>query len=235
MLDFLKFTHLTFDCYGTLIDWETGILNALRPVFADHGVSVPEEEILQEYVRLEADLETGPFRPYREVLRGVVAGMGAAFGFIPSEADLEALPASVGTWPPFPDTIAALKQLSSRYRLVILSNVDNDLFEGTREQLEVEFSEVITAEQVGSYKPHPAHFHEAFGRLGVGPGKILHVAQSVYHDHVPARALGIRSVWVKRPSRLSAIGLAPHVEADLDLIVSDLRALSRLAGLGGVD
>lgn len=230
-MDFARFSHLTFDCYGTLIDWETGILNALRPIFARHGVAAPDVEILQEYVRLEAQLEAGAYRRYREVLRGVVAGMGPVFGFAPTEEDQDALPASVGSWPPFPDTVEALRRLRERYRLVILSNIDDALFAATRERLGIDFAEVITAEQVGSYKPHPAHFHAALARLGVGPERVLHVAQSLYHDHAPARALGFSTVWVNRPSRLAGTGLAPSVEATPDLEVADLASLVRVMGL----
>lgn len=230
-MDFGRFTHLTFDCYGTLIDWEAGTLNAIGPVLVRHGVSVPEVEILQEYVRLEAELEAGPYQPYHQVLRGVVAGMGAAFGFAPTEEDREALPASVGEWPPFADTVDALRRLQSRYRLVILSNIDDALFAATQARLGIDFDAVITAEQVGSYKPDLNNFRTALARLGTPPGQVLHVAQSLYHDHAPARSLGISGVWVNRPSRLGESGLALPAAVTPDLEVPDLASLVRLMGL----
>ena len=229
-MEWAHFTHLTFDCYGTLIDWEIGILDALRPIFARHGVAAPDGEILQEYVRLEAQLEAGAYRRYREVLCGVVAGMGPVFGFAPTEEEQELLPASVGEWPPFPDAVEALQRLEERYRLVILSNIDDALFAATRERLGIDFAEVITAEQVGSYKPNPAHFHTVLERLEVRAEQVLHVAQSLYHDHVPAKALGMSTVWVNRSSRLAGTGLAPPVEAEPDLTVPDLASLARAMG-----
>lgn len=228
MLNFNRFTYLTFDCYGTLIDWETGILNALRPILADHGVSASDVEILREYAALEAELEAGPYRPYRDVLHGVVARMGAGFGFTATETEREALPASIGDWPPFPDTVEALRYLQSRYQLVILSNIDDALFAATRSRLGIDFHAVITAEQVGSYKPNPAHFWRMLERLDASPEQVLHVAQSLYHDHAPARALGLSSVWVNRPSRLPGTGLALPVEVAPSLEVPDLASLVRL-------
>jgi 2-haloacid dehalogenase len=231
MLGFNHFTHLTFDCYGTLIDWEAGILGAVTPVLERHGVTIEPVEVLRLYTSLEAELEAGEYRPYREVLRGVAAGMGQMLGFAPTETDLEALPTSVGDWPPFPDTVAALRRLQARYGPVVVSNIDDALFAATQRALGVTFDAVITAEQVRSYKPAPAHFHAALARLGVPVGQVLHVAQSLYHDHVPAKALGFRTVWVNRPSRLPGTGLALPAEARPDVEVGDLESLAWLAGL----
>ncbi len=231
MPDFDRITHLTFDCYGTLIDWEAGILEAVRPVLERHGVAAANEEILRAYVRLEAELEAGPYRPYREILRGVLTGMGPVFGFSPTEADREALPGSIGQWPPFPDTVEALRRLKQRYALVILSNIDDALFARTAPHLGVEFDAVITAQQVGSYKPAPANFRAALERLAVPREQVLHVAQSLYHDHVPAKALGLRTVWVNRPSRLTGTGVAPPADVQPDLEVPNLQSLVRLMGL----
>ena len=231
MLDFNRFTHLTFDCYGTLIDWETGILRAVQPVLQRHGLMALDTAILQLYARHEAEIEAGPYVPYREVLRGVMAGLAAELGFRPDEAELNVLAGSVGEWPPFADTVESLQRLQRRYKLVILSNIDDDLFAATQRQLGVEFDEVITAQQVGSYKPAPAHFETAIARLGVPVSQILHVAQSRYHDHVPAKALGFATVWVNRPSLLPGVGLTMPAEASPDLETPDLRTLVEQMGL----
>src|SRR5712691_9977198 len=121
MVHFEHFTHLTFDCYGTLIDWETGILTAVMPVLARRGIAAEAEQLLQLYVKYEAEQEAGPYKPYRDVLQGVIAGIGGELGFVPTAAELRALPGSVGHWPPFADTVAALRRLQTRYKLVIIS------------------------------------------------------------------------------------------------------------------
>jgi 2-haloacid dehalogenase len=228
MTDFRQFTHLSFDCYGTLIDWETGILEAVAPVLAGYGVSASAEQVLRLHLKHEGDLEAGPYRPYREVLRAVMRRIAAELGFVPAAADLDVLAESLGGWPPFADTTAALARLKSRYRLVIISNIDDDLFAQTARVLQVPFDAVITAQRVRSYKPAPAHFHEALHRLAVPPRQILHVAQSLFHDHVPAKALGWRTVRVNRPSRLAGTGVAPPPAVQPDLEVRDLRGLVEL-------
>src|SRR5579871_3127786 len=207
-MDFGRFTHLTFDCYGTLIDWETGILNALRPLLERHDVATGDEEILRLYIRFEAQQESGEYRPYRQVLQGVTEQIAEALHFTLSPEDRNVLPDSVGQWPPFADTVQALRRLHRRYKLVILSNIDDDLFAETQRLLGIPFDAVITARQVGSYKPAHGHFHAALERLGAPCEAILHVAQSLYHDHVPAQELGFASVWVNRPSRLAGTGLS---------------------------
>ncbi len=231
MIDFKHFTHVTFDCYGTLIDWERGILAALTPVLKRHGVDVEPEHILRLYARFEVGQEAGPYQPYYNVLRKVTAEIASELGFVPTEADLNALPESLGSWPPFPDTIEASEKLKRRYCLVVISNVDDALFAQMAKRLGVSFSDVITAEQVGSYKPCHRNFELALQRMGVPAGQVLHVAQSLYHDHVPAKALGFTTAWVNRASRLTGTGLAPPAEAVPDLEVPDLQSLVELMGL----
>jgi len=228
-LDFHRFTHITFDCYGTLIDWESGILTALGAMLARHAVAADEEQILRLYTKYEAQQENGEYRSYRKVLEGVTERIAYALGLASTPEDQAALPDSVGQWPPFPDTVAALTRLKARYKLVVLSNIDDALFAATQQRLQVPFDSVITAEQVGSYKPARAHFHAALQQLGVPREQILHVAQSLYHDHVPAKALGFSTVWVNRPSRLAGTGLSLPVRATPDLEVPDLKSLTNLA------
>ena len=226
-LDFSKFEVLTFDCYGTLIDWETGILGALRPLLAKHAKQLPDEQLLTLYGELEAQIEAGPYRRYREVLRRVVRGMGERLGFTPSEADMDSLPESLGAWPPFPDTVAALRRLKARHRLAIISNTDDDLFAQTAKLLEVPFDAVITAQQAGSYKPSLNNFRIALERLGVPKEKVLHVGQSRHHDIAPAREMGLKNVLVRRRGRGAVLANA----AQPDLEVPDLRTLADRAGV----
>lgn len=158
-----------------------------------------------------------------------MARLGAELGFSPDKSDLEVLPRSVGHWPPFDDTVEALSRLQQRFELAILSNVDDQMFAETARQLQIEFGEVITAEQVGSYKPSPENFRYAVERLGVPQERILHVAQSLYHDHAPAKKLGFTTVWVNRPSRWPGTGVALPAEASPDLEVLDMAALASQA------
>jgi len=228
VLDFAQFQVLTFDCYGTLIDWETGIFSALRPVLAAHGESISDFELLNLYSELESEGERGEFRAYREVLQSVVRGFGERLGFKPTESQIRSLPDSLATWPVFPDTVAALRKLKTRYRLAILSNVDDDLFAPTARRLEVAFDAVITAQQAGAYKPSLKMFQLAQQRLGVAPGQWLHVGQSIYHDVIPAKSLGIATVWVNRPSPRPGAGAAKAASGEPDLEVPDLKTLAQL-------
>jgi 2-haloacid dehalogenase len=232
MLDFTRFQVLTFDCYGTLIDWETGIFSALRPILAAHGRTVTDFALLELYSELELQAEQGEFRPYREVLQSVVRGLGERLGFTPSETEVRSLPESLANWPPFPDTVAALRKLKSRYQLAILSNVDDDLFAATERRLEVPFDHVVTAQQARAYKPAPSLFKMAQERVGVTPEKWLHVGQSVHHDVIPAKSLGIATVWVNRPSPRPGAGATKAASGQPDLEVSSLKALADLAMVG---
>ncbi len=225
------FTHLTFDCYGTLIDWETGILTVLRSVLERHGRAAEDDVLLRLYARYEAEEESGNYRPYRDVLRGVMKGVAETLAFEPTDADLDTLPDSVGRWPPFADTVAALKRLKTRFKLVILSNIDDAMFAETNRLLKVEFHDIVTAQQVGNYKPSHANFEYTLARLRVPRVQVLHVAQSIFHDHVPAKTLGFKTVWINRESRCPRSGVAPLAHAEPDLEVPDLKRLAIAAGL----
>lgn len=229
MLDFSQFEFLTFDCYGTLIDWEAGILAALRPILSAHLIELDDEEILRLYGESEAEAEAGKFKIYRKILEGVVEKFGQKLGFPPSTAEVQSLPNSLQNWPPFPDTIAALRQLHSRYKLAIISNTDDDLFAATAQLLQVPFDAVITAQQARSYKPSLNNFQLALQRICRPKEKILHVAQSLYHDVVPTRALGWKNVWVNRRKNLPGPGATVPAKIDPDLEVPSLQALADLA------
>jgi 2-haloacid dehalogenase len=230
MLDFTRFQVLTFDCYGTMIDWETGIFSALRPILAAHNKSIPDSALLQLYSELEAAAEQGEYLRYRDVLQSVVRGFGERLGFSPTAAEVRSLPESLANWPPFPDTVEALRNLKSRYQLAVISNVDDDLFAATAPKLGVAFDQVITAQQAGCYKPCMRMFALAQERIGVSRDQWLHVGQSIYHDVIPAQSLGLATVWVNRASPRPGAGAAKAAAGKPDLEVPDLRTLAELAG-----
>ncbi len=214
---------LTFDCYGTLIDWADGISTALQPILRTYDVELDDTDLFRHYGEFERDVEAGPYVAYREVLRRVVRRFGDRFGFTPTNAELERFADSVGDWPPFPDTNEALRRLREHFRLAVVSNVDDDLFHDTARHFDVEFDDVITGEQVRAYKPALDHFETAFTRLGVPPNRLLHVAQSVYHDVNPAGRLGLSCVWVRRyGDRFDP----PTPQTDPDHTVPDLASLA---------
>ncbi len=192
-----QFDVITFDCYGTLIDWESGIRNAFLEAAAEDGVPLDPAAIIPAYSAVEPKVEQERFRPYREVLMLSAAETARSLGWrMPSERGVF-LPLSLPEWKPFADTNPALARLrESGHRLGILSNVDDDLLEATRRHFTVDFDVIVTAAQVHSYKPAPAHWEEA--RRRIGTARWLHAAQSNYHDIVPANALGIATAWINR-------------------------------------
>src|SRR5580704_10907043 len=210
MLDFTRFQVLTFDCYGTMIDWETGIFSALRPILAAHNKSISDSALLQSYSELEAAAEQGKYLHYRDVLQSVVRGFGERLGFSPTTAE-------------------ALRTLKSRHQLAVISNVDDDLFAATAPKLGVAFDQVITAQQAGCYKPCMRIFTLAEKRIGVSRDQWLHVGQSIYHDVIPAQSLGLATVWVNRSSPRPGAGAAKAAAGKPDLEVPDLRTLAEHA------
>ena len=231
MIDYKSFEVLTFDCYGTIVDWEQGILATLRPVLEAHGVETADAEVLQRYAGFEAAVEAGPYLRYADVLRRVLVEFGAYFGFAPTEDELARFGRAVGDWPPFADSGDALRALQARYRLAILSNVDDDLFELSRRKLGVDFDRVFTAQQIGSYKPDPRNFRYVLEHLGVPMARVLHVAQSLFHDIKPAKALGLSTVRVNRRRGQAGAGATLPADARPDAEVADLRGLVSLVGL----
>jgi 2-haloalkanoic acid dehalogenase type II len=194
------FKVMTFDCYGTLIDWESGLLTALAPLRAAHPA--PDDAVLNAFARLEARQQAlTPTMAYTDVLAAVHRQLAAEWGVPPDpKADVR-FGGSVGDWPAFPDTMQALRYLTRHVRLVILSNVDRASFQASQPRLGVTFDAVYTAEEIGSYKPDPRNFAYMLDRLaarGVAKADVLHVAQSLFHDHVPANAAGLASAWIDR-------------------------------------
>lgn len=231
MLNFDAFEVLTFDCYGTLIDWETGLSDSLALLFQTHRVRVAPEKALELYGELEAAAEVGEYREYKTVLKMTLDGIGERHGFTPTPAERDAFSLSVRNWPAFPDSPRALQALKKKYRLAIISNIDDDLFAFSNQRLQVEFDWIITAKQVRSYKPSVKNFQAAFERIGVSPQRILHVAQSLFHDIVPAKSLGLSAVWVNRRHNKPGFGATPPAEAKPDLEVPDLQTLAATIGL----
>jgi len=219
---------ITFDCYGTLIDWETGILAVMRPLFAGKGCVFSDAQILEQYGEAELELESGPYLPYRQVLSRAVEEIGSRLGVKVSSEEGQIFAESLTQWEPFPDTVAALQELAKRFRLGVISNVDDDLFEATRKKLQAPFDLVVTAQQVESYKPSLKNFQEALRQSGLEKEQILHAAQSVLHDIVPANSLGIRNVWVNRPSVRPGAGATKAAVAKATAEVSSLAELVKL-------
>jgi 2-haloacid dehalogenase len=197
MIQYEDFDVLTFDCYGTLIDWESGIAAAARFQLGDALAAYSDEDLIAAFAAVEHDAEV-PYKPYREVLALSLRGMGERLGFAVGAAQAASFGSSVGQWPAFPDSAEALQRLQERFKLAVITNCDDDLFAQSERRLGVAFDSVITAQQAGSYKPAHAGFLLAFERIDEPRERILHVAQSLYHDHVPAKELGMTSVWIDR-------------------------------------
>ena len=228
-LDFDRFDVLTFDCYGTLIDWEAGILAGLRAPLAAHGIDDADERLLESFARHEAETEAGTYRPYREVLGEVLAAMLEERGTQASADERAVFGGSVADWPAFPDSAAALARLHKQFKLGVITNCDDDLFAASEARLGVKFDVVVTAQQARRYKPNPRGFELMFERVGLPPARILHVAQSLYHDHVPAKRLGLSTVWVDRRGGRAGSGATQAATATPDLTVPDMATLAELA------
>ena len=186
---------LAFDCYGTLIDWGAGLVGYLQPLLLNHDAHVIDEFLLEFFADAEPKAQADGVR-YADVLRDVLRRLGNRLGFTPSVAELDGFVASVGDWPAFEDTEASLRRLSERFDLMVVSNIDNALFAKTAEALGVAFAHVVTAQDVGVYKPNPRMFQAA--RTAAGDARVLHVAQSLFHDIAPASAFGWDTVHIRR-------------------------------------
>ena len=230
-IPFGSFDVLTFDCYGTLIDWEAGLLAGVRAILDPRGVEAADEDLLARYAAQESALESGPYLRYREVLARGADAVCRELGVTASPEELAVFGGGVVDWPAFPDSAAALARLKSRFALAVITNCDDDLFAASNRRLGVEFAHVITAQQAGSYKPNHRNFELAFERIGAPRDRILHVAQSLFHDHVPGKALGLSTVWVNRRHDRAGSGATPAADATPDLVVPDMATLADLAGV----
>ncbi|MGF6289610.1 haloacid dehalogenase type II [Paraburkholderia youngii] len=196
------FEALTFDCYGTLIDWESGIFEALQPLLERARTPLTRDQVLEAHARHESSQQIfTPAKRYQELLSIVYKRMAEEWGLPYTHEECVAYGRSIRNWPAFPDSAAALQYLKQHYKLVILSNIDNESFTYSNARLQVEFDAIITAEDVGSYKPSPRNFEYMLQKLdqrGIRKGKILHTAESLFHDHKPANEFGLASCWIYR-------------------------------------
>ena len=226
MLNFRYFDALTFDCYGTLIDWEAGILDALGRFRGTHGIVAGDEELLERYARSESLQQRRPYRHYRDVLRDVMDDVAASYG-VREGYDRDLLVDSIKGWRPFPDTVVSLNALKRRFKLGIISNIDDDLFAHSAAHLGVEFDWVVTAEQAGAYKPSQKTFRHALKVMELPMQRVLHVAQSKYHDIGPTHDIEWANVWVNRRHGRCGGGATQGFVVRPDLEVSDLATLVR--------
>ena len=226
LADFGGIEWVSFDCYGTLVDWETGITSAARDVLESYGIRKTDAEILQLFSDVEPIVQSsGEFKPYHIVLREVMAMIGERLSVGLSDEHAGCLSESLPHWPVFPDAGPALHTLKQQYKLAIVSNVDDDLFAGSAQALGIDFDAVITSQQAGAYKPNLSSFELAESVMGVAKERWLHVGESLYHDIGPANRLDIRSVWVNRADRG---GGTRKTDAVPDLTVPGLAALAEI-------
>ena len=231
-LQYGAFEALTFDCYGTLIDWESGLLAAFDDAL---GPGRDADDLLERFARHEAAAEAGPYQRYRAILATSLRGVAQELGAGVTDEAVERFAASVGAWPAFPDSSGALRRLATRFRLGVLTNCDDDLFAASNERLGVTFDWVVTAQQVGAYKPDEAHFRRLFEHLdaaGIARNGVLHVAQSLYHDHAPAKRLGLTTAWIDRRHDRPGSGATPSAEVVPNATFPSMEAFAD-AALGG--
>ena len=203
-MDYNQYKFLSFDCYGTLIDWETGIWNAFqRIVLLNNRIDLSKEKVLSHFAELEEAQQTNtPSMLYPEVLYHVHQQFAKRNNLQSNEGLDKEFGNSVPYWPAFADSADALRKLKTKFKLIILSNVNDAGFADSSRRLGVEFDAIYTAEQIGSYKPNPANFEYMIKSVkqtfGIKKDSILHVAQSLFHDHIPAKAVGMTTVWIDR-------------------------------------
>jgi 2-haloalkanoic acid dehalogenase type II len=213
------FEVLSFDCYGTLIDWESGIHAALAPLRARARTGLSRDAVLEAFAGFESRQQAlTPSMAYADLLAEVHGQLAAAWGVPRDTAEDARFGGSIGDWPAFPDTVEALGYLKRHFRLVILSNVDRTSFQATNQRLGVAFDAIHTAQDIGSYKPDSRNFAYLLDRVkeqGVAKARLLHVAQSLFHDHVPANAIGLASAWIDRRHDARGWGATAPVSADV--------------------
>jgi putative hydrolase of the HAD superfamily len=227
------FKVLTFDCYGTLIDWETGISEAMKPLLARAGKALTRDQVLETHARHEAAQEAEtPSMPYFQLLERVHERVAGEWGVEPRAAEARAFGQSVKDWPAFVDSAAALQYLKKYYKLVILSNVDRESFKASRARLQVEFDHIYTAQDIGSYKPSLRNFEYMLEHLaaeGIRKHEILHTAESLFHDHLPANRMGLASAWIHRRDGKEGYGAthAPENMPKYDFRFTSMAAMAK--------
>ncbi len=224
-IDFSQIEVISFDCYGTLIDWENGILDVLRPVFARTGRDMDATEALESFAKYEAEAEQGRYRTYRMVLKTVMEKLNTHYKLRVGPKNRGLLVNSLGNWKPFPEVREVSGKLQERYQLAVISNVDDRLFAKTQTHLHLPLTHLMTAQRARCYKPDHRILEMAFRSFGVPHDKILHVAQSLYHDIAPCNALGVATVWVNRRKGKEGFGATSPAEAKPTFVVRDLLEL----------
>lgn len=229
MIDPGDIRALTFDCYGTLIDWETGILGTLEPLLARHALNPGPRRLLELYSRIEPEVQREDYRPYREVLGEVTRRIARELGFEATPDEARALADSLGEWPAFAETPRVLARLAEHFRLGVLSNIDRDLFELSRRHIRAEhgfdFELVVTAQDTRSYKPAIGHFWRAMELLRLPGARILHAAESPFHDIAPAQSLGLRTAWINRRAHKGGLAASRDASIEPDIEATSLREL----------
>ncbi len=198
MSDMNQLRLISFDCYGTLVDRKEGVLNAIQPLLEDYLIEMEGDQIFGLFREFEENLVTGEFHSYHDILVAVMKQFGKHLNINLQKDDLNILANTFPRWPFFPDTLPVLQELSQNYRLAIISNADRPALEETVSRTGIEFDFLITSGELESYKPSPENFIEAMNHFRLSSGHILHVAQSRFHDILPARDLGIPAVWINR-------------------------------------
>ncbi len=227
-LDLHRFDFMSFDVYGTLIDWESGIIQAMCPILRQYDLEWTNQQILQAFARYETVAQQPPYLNYPDVLSQVLEAIFEELGIRPSTEDLAAFAGSVPDWPAFEDSSAALSVLNEQFRLAVVTNCDDALFAASNHKLGVTFDIIVTAEQARVYKPDLRPFETLIDAIGGEKARLVHVAQSLYHDHEPAKKLDLASVWINRGSARPGFGAAPAADARPDLELPDLSALAAL-------
>jgi len=217
-----RFSLITFDCYGTLIDWESGMKNALRNLTKRRNISFDIESLPERYIEIELEIEKEGYRKYKEVLGLGVRRLFEEKGIMLSSEEEKIFADSINTWPPFNETTEVLRKIKEKYKLAILSNIDEDLIKHSIKLIGVEFDGVITAEQVKSYKPSHGHWKRMMDVFKIPKENVLHVAASYVHDIVPAKELGFRVAWINRKDEKVKGNITPDYE------FRDLRPLVNL-------
>ncbi|MGI8974128.1 MAG: haloacid dehalogenase type II [Gaiella sp.] len=224
-IDYESYDVLTFDCYGTLIDWETGLLVGLRRALPELEAA-NGDELLEQFAALATREERGRYQSYRSVLAAALRGLAAERSLDLADDVVGHFAGGVGEWPAFPDSTEALRRLQECFELAVVTNCDADLFAASNRRLGVEFDWVVTAELARAYKPSTRPFEVAFETIGVPRERMLHVAQSLFHDHVPAKQLGLATVWIDRRHDRPGAGATPPARASPDAAFPSMSAFA---------
>ena len=233
MINLTDFSALTFDCYGTLIDWESGMIEGLQPLTERADTELSRDEILQAHARHESSQQRQtPAKRYQDLLPIVYRRLAEEWQITTSWDECVAYGQSVKNWPAFPDSPAALQYLKKHYKLVILSNVDNESFAASNEKLQIDFDAIYTAEDIGSYKPDDRNFEYMIDRLktiGVAKNEVLHTAESLFHDHQPAKRHGLANCWIYRRHAQEGFGatMDPGQQPPYDIRFNSMADLAK--------